>query len=150
MTTEAMIRVLKEATCPSSSGKSTLTYQIGCNEKEELYFRVFKNTGNGYFSQSWQSMKSIMALLEESQSPITGATLLPLYNRLSINTSYFLLVCLMNEGLVERWKRIYKVTPIEPFLDKIKSLIASEDALPKKKSPPKKRKTPTEPVSTPL
>jgi hypothetical protein len=132
------MRVLKKDTCPSSSGRSELSYQIGCNEEEELYFMVYKNSGKGFFNSGWQSLKSIMALLEETPYPITGATLLPLYNRLSINTSYFLLVCLLNEGIVERWKRIYKLTDIEPFMTKMKDLMASKDD---KKVTPKKKKT---------
>ena len=148
------MRVLKRDTCPSSSGRSELSYQIGCNEKDEIQFRVSKNSGNGFHSSDWKSLKSIMALLEETEYPITGATLLPLYNRLSINTSYFLIVCLLNEGIVERWKRIYKLNDIEPFMAKMKTFIAAKDdkktATPKKKSTPKKKKTPTAPASTPL
>jgi hypothetical protein len=137
MTTEGTeMRVLKMDSCPSSSGKSELSYQIGCNEKEELCFRVSKNSGNGFFSPEWKSLKTIMALLEEAPCPITGATLLPLYNRLSINTSYFLIVCLLNEGIVERRKRTYKLNDIEPFMTKMKALIASKDD---KKSPLKKK-----------
>jgi hypothetical protein len=132
------MRVLKKDTCPSSSGKSELSYQIGCNEEGELYFMVYKNSGNGFHSRDWKSLKSIMTLLEETPYPITGATLLPLYSRLSINTSYFLLVCLLNEGIVERWKRIYKLTDIEPFMAKMKGLMASKDD---KKVTPKKKKS---------
>lgn len=155
MITEATeIRVLKEGRCPSSSGKSELAYQIGCNEKDEIQFRVSKNSGNGFFSSEWKSLKAIIALLEETEHPITGATLLPLYNRLSINTSYFLIVCLLNEGIVERWKRVYKLTDIEPFKAKMKVLIDAKGdgkaVTPKKKSTPKKKKTPTAPASTPL
>ena len=148
------MRVLKRDTCPSSSGKSELSYQIGCNEEEELYFMVYKNSGKGFFNSGWQSLKSIMALLEETPYPITGATLLPLYNRLSINTSYFLIVCLLNEGILERWKRIYKLNDIKPFMAKMKVLIDAKGDVkavtPKKKSTPKKKKTPTAPASTPL
>ena len=132
-------------------GKS---YQIGCNEEEELYFMVYKNSGNGFHSSDWNSLKSIMALLEETEYPITGATLLPLYNRLSINTSYFLIVCLLNEGLVERWQRISTLPNIELFMAKMKVLIDAKGDVkavtPKKKSTPKKKKTPSAPASTPL
>ena len=151
MTTEATeFRILKDGSCPSSSGKSELAYQIGCNEKDEIQFRVSKNSGNGFFNSGWQSLKSIMALLEETEHPITGATLLPLYNRLSINTSYFLIVCLLNEGIVQRWKRVYKLNDIEPFMAKMKVLIDGKAVTPKKKSTPKKKKMPTAPASTPL
>ena len=99
---------------------------------------VYKNGSKGFHSSDWKSLKTIMALLEETPHPITGATLLPLYSRLSINTSYFLLVCLMNEGIVERWKRIYRLTDIEPFMTKMKGLIATKDD---KKVTPKKKKS---------
>jgi hypothetical protein len=134
MTTEATktgittIRILKEDTCSSSSGKSNLTYQIGCNEKDEIQFRVSKNSGNGFFSGDFKSLKSIMALLNESQYPITGATLQPLYNRLSNNSSYFLLVCLLNEGIVERQKRVYVCKDTKPFMAKMKELMAAKPA----------------------
>jgi hypothetical protein len=136
------MRVLKRDTCPSSSGKSELSYQVGCNEKDEIQIRVSKNSGNGFFSSDWKSLKSIMALLEESQYPITGATLQPLYNRLSNNSSYFLLVCLMNEGIVERQKRVYVCKDTKPFMAKMKELMAAKTAekAPKKaaKKTPKK------------
>ena len=149
-TLEDIIQVIVEDTCPSSSGKSELRYHVGHDDKGELYFRVYRNSGRGYFSQEWKSLKAIMALLEETPHPITGATLLPLYNRLSINTSYFLIVCLLNEGILERWKRIYKLNDIEPFKAKMKVLIDGKAVTPKKKSTPKKKKTPTAPASTPL
>ncbi len=148
------MRVLKRDSCKSSSKKSEISYTISCNEKEELFFKVARNSGNGFTSQDYKSLRSIMALLEETPYPITGATLLPLYNRQSINTSYFLIVCLLNEGIVERWKRIYKLNDIKPFMTKMKALIASKDdvktAPPKKKSQASSKKKPSKPVPSPL
>jgi hypothetical protein len=134
------MRVLKRDTCPSSSGRSELSYQIGCNEEEELYFMVYKNSGNGFHSSDWKSLKAIMSLLEETPHPITGATLLPLYNRLSINTSYFLIVCLMNEEILERQKRIYVCKDTKPFMAKMKELMAAKTA---EKAPKKAAKKTT-------
>jgi hypothetical protein len=127
-TLDEKIQVIVEDKCSSSSGKSELNYQIGCNEKDEIQLRVSKNSGNGFFSSDWKSLKSIMALLEESQYPITGATLQPLYNRLSNNSSYFLLVCLLNEGIVERQKRVYVCKDTKHFMAKMKELMAAKPA----------------------
>ena len=44
------MRILKVATCPSSSGKATLTYHIGCTSEEDIQFRVVANRGGGFFS----------------------------------------------------------------------------------------------------
>ena len=47
------VRVLRAATCPSLSGKSKLTYELGCDDKAGLQLRIAKNSGTGYFSTSW-------------------------------------------------------------------------------------------------
>ena len=41
------MRILKVASCPTSSGKATLTYHIGCNADNEIQFRIMANTGGG-------------------------------------------------------------------------------------------------------
>ena len=40
------IKVLKTATCPTLSGKSTLTYQIGLTPESVVHLRITKNSGN--------------------------------------------------------------------------------------------------------
>jgi len=148
--TQHMIHIIKEASCSSSSGKSELTYQIGHDEQEQIHFRIFRSSGKGYFSSAWQPLKSILFLLEECQYPITGWTLQPLYSGLSINTSYFLLAALKNEGLVEQWKRTYNLTDIEAFKAGMKQLIAEKKSQatdvdldsPKKPTKPRKSRAP--------
>lgn len=45
---ETEVRLLKIATCPSLSGRSTLTYQVFCSRAEsEVFIRVTQNSGNG-------------------------------------------------------------------------------------------------------
>jgi hypothetical protein len=39
---DAAIQVLKEATCPTSSGKSTLGYLIGVNDSGAILLRGFQ------------------------------------------------------------------------------------------------------------
>ena len=47
------VRVLKSGTCPSLSGKSKLGYEVGCGLTSDLYVRVCKNSGTGFFSKDW-------------------------------------------------------------------------------------------------
>jgi hypothetical protein len=136
MTTEAIetgtttMHVLKKDSCPSSSGKSELSYQIGCNEKEELYFRIIANTGNGYFNQHWVALDKVLNVIKDSKHPITGHTLQPLYARRSINTSYFLVAALYNEGLLTREKRRYLMGDTKDFMAALKKLIAEKAKTP--------------------
>ena len=54
-------RVLKIGTCQSLSGKSQLTYHVGCTTEGEpqIHFRVTGNTGSGFYSQEWVSLAVI-------------------------------------------------------------------------------------------
>ena len=44
------MRVLKTSSCKTLSGKSTLTYQIGCNPDSIIHLRISRNDGGGFFS----------------------------------------------------------------------------------------------------
>jgi hypothetical protein len=50
------MRILRIATCPSLSGRSELTYHVGCNESGAIHFRLWANTAAGMFSNIWFSM----------------------------------------------------------------------------------------------
>ena len=63
MTTEP--HILKTATCPTLSNKSTLTYHLGCDSKNALFLRVHANTGGGFFSREWIAWKAIQTALEK-------------------------------------------------------------------------------------
>ena len=43
------ISVVKTATCETLTRKSRLTYQVGTLPDGEVYLRVHRNTGNGFF-----------------------------------------------------------------------------------------------------
>ena len=45
------IRILKTGTCPSLSGKSKLTYELGCDDRAGLQLRIAKNTGKACSAQ---------------------------------------------------------------------------------------------------
>ena len=92
------IRLLKIRSCSSRTGKSTLTYYIGCNPEGELQFRIFANSGNGFFNDEWVSLN---ALLSKASEQFTSYALSPLFTGKSTNTPAFLLATLMEEKLVQ-------------------------------------------------
>ena len=53
------IRVLKIATCPTLSGKSQLTYHVGCTSDSAVEFRIYASNGGGTFSQEWVAWQEI-------------------------------------------------------------------------------------------
>ena len=59
------MKVLKAATCKTISAQSTLSYQVGSNSDDTIHVRVTKNTGGGFFSDEWISMKDIQSVMEE-------------------------------------------------------------------------------------
>jgi len=139
------IRILKVATCPSLSGKSTLTYHIGCTSKSEIQFRVYANSNAGFFSQEWVLLSSIQKAFDTSPSstPITAFILYPLFKGKSLNTPYFLFSALKNEGLVqpsEIVKRCYDRIDPKAFIAEVKALIASTVSF-KPDDKPQKAKT---------
>ena len=94
------IRILKINTCPSRSGKSQLTYQLGCNEQSEVYLRIHGNSGTGFFNDEWIAVKRIQAQLSSSGNQFTSFALNALFKGKSMNTPFFILAVLFKEGLV--------------------------------------------------
>jgi hypothetical protein len=138
------IRVLKSASCPSLSGKSKLSYELGGDPESKLYIRVSKNAGGGHFSDDWVPWEQLERILANNgQEPITCFTFGPLFEGRSVNTSGFLLAALKNEGLVQRMeenKRCYEGLDGTAFFAKVKDLLGSAGAAPTaRKAAPKKR-----------
>lgn len=142
--TRGTLRVLKIATCPSLSGKSTLTYHIGyavdsnravdgeANRAVDsgIQLRVSANTGSGFFSQEWVPMRTIRSALDEvpSGKTITSFQLHALFRGKSVNTPAFLFAVLKNEGLVEPAKdkqRQYDRIDPARFSAAVEALIAA-------------------------
>ena len=71
-----VIRILKIASCPSSSGKATLTYHIGCTTDHDIQFRVVANTGGGLFSPECISLSTIQPAVQKAPSPLTFFSLI--------------------------------------------------------------------------
>jgi hypothetical protein len=110
------IRILKKANCPTLSGKSKLTYHIGCTTDSKIFLRIHANDGGGFFSQEWVAWKEIQQVL--SKVPKDK----------SVNTPAFLLVVLKHEKLIQTVKgkkRSHELTDPKAFLARMDKLMAS-------------------------
>jgi len=131
VTPDSSIRILKAANCPSISGKSTLTYHIGCNAESDILLRVVDNTGGGFFSKEWVSLNAIFQAFDGKavDKPIISLLLYPLFQGKSLNTPAFLLAVLKQEGLVsplEDHPKHYERLSSEAFMAEIGKLIQSK------------------------
>ena len=76
------VRILKRATCASVSGKSSLVYEVGLDEKtKDVQLRVVSNSGRGCFSQQWVKVDAIRAHLDKAPKgeTVTSYALAPLF-----------------------------------------------------------------------
>jgi hypothetical protein len=158
-TEELAVRVLKTGTCPTLSGKSTLTYKVGCTEALAIMLRITGNTNPGYFNSEWVPYADVQALLakQDQGKAITSFTLVPLYRGKSTNSPSFLFAVLKQEGLVklsESKKRCYDRCDDAAFLASIKKLIDGkpvvEQAPKAKAGKNNKAQVASEPVEKPL
>ena len=123
------VRVLKRASCPSVSGKSSLTYEVGVDEKsKELQLRVVSNSGRGCFSQEWVKVEAIRAHLDKAPKgeTVTSYVLAPLFRGVSQNTSGFVWAVLVHAGFVvpsTQKKRTYDRVEPTAFRDEMTALI---------------------------
>ena len=122
MTTETT-RILKTGTCPSLSGKSKLTYEIGAGADSNICVRVTKNTGAGMFSKTWVALDQVHRLVNDK--PITSTTLAPLFQGGSANSAGFLLAVMKQEGLVQAVGRAYARLDGKAFFAEIHRLLGS-------------------------
>lgn len=94
-------RILKISTCPSLSGRASITYHVGHRGKDEVCFRIWDTSGKGIFSKEWVCASEIQKVLIQNET-LAAPTLLPLFKvGRSVNTAGFLLAVLKSEGLVE-------------------------------------------------
>jgi len=93
------MRVLSTGTCETLSGSSRLTYHIGSLPDGEIHLRVHSNTGGGFFSQDWISLRDILTALKKRPEgkPITSILLNPLFKGRSANTPGFMMAVLLHE-----------------------------------------------------
>lgn len=127
-TSQPSFKILKIGSCSTLSGKGNLAYQVGCNDNAEIFFRITSNSGGGWFSADWVSLKVILSAIGKANKPLTSFALHSLFIGKSVNTPAFLFAALKQEGLVisdADNPRCYKNVPPEPFMAEMKTLIAS-------------------------
>lgn len=126
--TKQVMRILKVATCATLSGKGELTYHIGSNAEADICFLVTANSGGGFFSIEWVSLKAIQATLEQAPQPLTSYALRHLFKGKSANNPAFLMAALKHEGLVvphlEKQRCYERVDPVA-FIAEMGKLQAS-------------------------
>ena len=59
--------VLKTSTCKTISGKSTITYQLGCTPDSIIHLRITKNDGGGFHSDEWVKFDDIQEALKDDR-----------------------------------------------------------------------------------
>lgn len=124
------IRILKTASCSSLSGRSTLTYDIGCNSHRSVYLRLSENTGKGIFSKVWIPLAQLDPLLASEEKPITSGVILKLYKGKSVNTAGFIIAVLISEGLLKVSKeslRSYERNDSSEFNQNIQKLMDADN-----------------------
>lgn len=146
---EMPIRILKIGTCSTLSGRSVLTYHLGCNTASEGYVRVVQNSSSGQFNADLVSLSLIEKLLTEqpADKPMTSRILLPVFRGKSSNSPAFLFAVLKAEGLVKVGAEKdsgYLLGDIEGFQKAAAALIAAGTDLatapePSPEPPKKKR-----------
>ena len=105
------------------SGKSELTYHIGKDEDNNAYIRIWVNSSNGFFSNEWVNVYSIIDLLKKHDgASLTSLALEPLFLGKSVNTPGFLVAVLLHEGVLalsEGKKRKYVFVSADNLLGKV-------------------------------
>ncbi len=142
--TNNSIHLLKAFKCPSISGRSTLTYHLGYDDKKKIYFRIFNNTGNGFHSKEWVALDDITEALENAEEPFNSIVLFTLFKHQSLNSPAFLFAALKSERLVQAIKgkqRCHELADPKPFLEKVQKLLSSKTKpkLAWKKAPARKK-----------
>ena len=131
--------VTKTGTCETLTRKSKLTYQIGTLPDGEIYFRIHKNSGNGFFSNEWVSLQDIQKVLSKAPAgkPVTAIMLNDLFTGKSVNTPGFLIAVLLQEKLLvpmQGKKRSHEAVEPEEITEWI-SQLGSGKGTPRKKAP---------------
>lgn len=124
-------RIIKINDCSSLSKASTLTYHIGCDDKQSVYFRIHANTGGGFFNAEWIALSDIQKAFDSwpVDNPITSFALNNLFTGKSANSPAFLMAILKEEGIIATLKGKHRTHEyIEPteFLEVMSKLISDE------------------------
>lgn len=109
------MRIVRIGECASLSGRSTLTYHIGCRQSDgEIHLRLFDNSATGYFCKDWTPMASLQVLFESTDFT-SGDVQHLLFEGKSINSGAFLVAALRNEGLIRTTTgTLRRYEPLDP------------------------------------
>lgn len=121
-------RILKVGSCPSLSGLSTLSYELGCDQGSNLLVRLVGNSGSGYFNKDWFSFPLLDLQLLQATGMLTSHSFQACLKGKSVNTSGFLMAIFKDLGLIhpsEDNPRTYVRGDANAFLAKVNALIAS-------------------------
>lgn len=94
------VNVVHQGECPSVSGRSVITFEIGKGEQAELLFRIADNSGKGMFCKDWAPISSIDKVLVAAEQ-VSSRTFHDVHPGKSINTGGFILAVLKHLGVVE-------------------------------------------------
>ena len=125
---EPEVRVLKSAGCPSLSGKSKLTYEIGLKDDADPVIRIARNSGGGFFSDEWLPLAAIQKVLagRGAETGLTSNAFRGTYQGKSVNTTGFLVAVLKAEGVIQLREgnaRVYEVADWDGFVASIQALM---------------------------
>ncbi len=120
------LRILKINTCPSLSGRTSITYHVGCSDKQDVCFRIWDTSGKGVFSKEWVCAAEIQKVLAQHEL-VAAPALLPVFKiGRSVNTAGYLLAVLKQEGLVALSSEVahkYVRVQSEAFVAEVAALI---------------------------
>lgn len=120
------IRILKKATCPSLSNKTTLSYHIGQDKDTNIFLRINNNTGGGHFNPSWINLKAMLDLIIAADTPFSRSILAAIFKGQSNNTSGFIMAVLLKEKIIKNKDKQYESCNWENALNRIKELSKKE------------------------
>jgi len=141
--TASAIRILKIDTCPSLSGKSKLSYEIGCDADSAIHWKIAKNSGGGQFNVEWVAMEKIGKALSASAN-ITSFSLHSVFVGKSHNNGGFLMAALKHEELVlasaDEKIRSYQLGDPGKFMAEMQALMEKPIDVPAEALPKKSKK----------
>jgi hypothetical protein len=143
MSNEQKMRIIKTGECPSLSGKSTLTYQIGLEGDKKVCLSLTGNTGKGIFNKDWFDIEEIYSLLASQKKPITSGSLHGLFENRSSNSAGFFVAMLLKLGLLKKspGNKHYNLVGQAEYKKVVQALIeTAPDEKPDKKKAGKKGK----------
>lgn len=117
------VRIVMAQSCPSITGKSTLTYHVGMAGNEPQ-IRINGNTGPGFFNAEWIPLFKVIDALPKSDF-FPSRVLRQAFHGRSLNSYAFLMAALRNEGVVRRSpqrQRCWERADVDGFLARIDAM----------------------------